>query len=99
MPDVVEFVVAVSPLLHQVYQAFSLGSSFTKVMKFNNMLRYSEYHVAAPSFPQVPPQFIDDIFQVHFKIEHVHFNIYTIFGGLTQAKLFRVLRPPWACVQ
>ncbi|KAL6485616.1 hypothetical protein MHYP_G00050080 [Metynnis hypsauchen] len=34
----------------KVYQAFSLGSS--------------EYHVTKRSFPQVPPQFIDDLFQM-----------------------------------
>lgn len=48
----------------KVYQAFSLGSSFAKVMKFSNMLRYSEYHVTKRSFPQVPPQFIEDLFQM-----------------------------------
>uniref|UniRef100_A0A8B9J996 Uncharacterized protein n=1 Tax=Astyanax mexicanus TaxID=7994 RepID=A0A8B9J996_ASTMX len=48
----------------KVYQAFSLGSSFAKVMKFSNMLRYSEYYVSRRSFPQVPPQFIEDLFQM-----------------------------------
>ncbi|KAI4892445.1 hypothetical protein NFI96_028548, partial [Prochilodus magdalenae] len=48
----------------KVYQAFSLGSSFAKVIKFDNMLRYSEFHVAKRSFPQVPSEFIDDLFQM-----------------------------------
>ncbi|KAL7888963.1 hypothetical protein AOLI_G00039370 [Acnodon oligacanthus] len=46
----------------KVYQAFSLGSSFAKVMNFSNLLCYSEYHVTKRSFPQVPPQFIHDLF-------------------------------------
>ncbi|KAL7872486.1 hypothetical protein SRHO_G00074690 [Serrasalmus rhombeus] len=48
----------------KVYQAFSLGSSFSKVMNFSNLLRYSEYHVTKRSFPQVPLQFIHDLFQM-----------------------------------
>ena len=49
----------------QIYKAFGLGSSYAKVMKFNNMLQYSEYIVLQRAFPQVPPQFIDDLYQVN----------------------------------
>ena len=59
-------------LLPQVYQAFSLGSSFAKVIKFDNMLRYSEFHVAKRSFPQVPSEFIDDLFQVRLDLQHLY---------------------------
>lgn len=47
-----------------VYQAFSLGSSFAKVMKFKSLLHYSEFMVMNRQFPEVPPQFIDDLFQM-----------------------------------
>lgn len=47
-----------------VYKAFGLGSSFSKVMRFDYLLRYSELTVANRKFPEVPPQFIDDVFQM-----------------------------------
>ncbi|KAK2883699.1 hypothetical protein Q8A67_017336 [Cirrhinus molitorella] len=46
-----------------VYQAFSLGSSISKVMKFKLMLHYSEILVNR-KLPEVPPQFIGDLFQM-----------------------------------
>ncbi|KAK9956251.1 hypothetical protein ABG768_013996 [Culter alburnus] len=47
-----------------VYQAFGLGSSIRKVMKFKLMLHYSEFLVTNRQLPDVPPQFIDDLFQM-----------------------------------
>lgn len=58
----------------QVYQVFGLGSSVSKVMKFKLMLHYSEILVMNRQLPDVPPQFLDDLFQVTckhlFKISH-----------------------------
>lgn len=58
----------------QVYQAFGLGSSISKVMKFKLLLHYSEILVMNRQLPDVSPQFIDDLFQVTckhlFKISH-----------------------------
>lgn len=47
-----------------VYQAFSLGSSISKVMKFKLLLHYSEILHMNRQSPDVPPQFIDDLFQM-----------------------------------
>lgn len=46
------------------YQAFGLGSSISKVMKFKLLLHYSEMLVMNRQLPDVPPQFIDDLFQM-----------------------------------
>lgn len=47
-----------------VYQALGLGSSFAKVMKFRSVLHYSEFLVMNRKFPDVPPQFLNDLFQM-----------------------------------
>uniref|UniRef100_A0A8C1VZV4 Uncharacterized protein n=1 Tax=Cyprinus carpio TaxID=7962 RepID=A0A8C1VZV4_CYPCA len=47
-----------------VYQVFGLGSSLSKVMKFKLMLHYSEILVMNRQLPDVPPQFLDDLFQM-----------------------------------
>uniref|UniRef100_A0A673GH74 Uncharacterized protein n=1 Tax=Sinocyclocheilus rhinocerous TaxID=307959 RepID=A0A673GH74_9TELE len=41
-----------------------LGSSVSKVMKFKLMLHYSEILVMNRQLPDVPPQFLDDLFQM-----------------------------------
>lgn len=48
----------------QIYKTFGLGSSYAKVMKFGTMLQYSEFVVQHRSFPDVPPQFLGDIYQM-----------------------------------
>ncbi len=57
-----------------MYQVLGLGSSISKVMKFKLLLHYSEMLVMNRQLPDVPPQFIDDLFQVThkhvFKISH-----------------------------
>ncbi|KAI7799801.1 selenoprotein L [Triplophysa rosa] len=47
-----------------VYRTLGLGSSFAKVMKFKSLLHYSELLAMNRPFPEVPPQFIDDLFQM-----------------------------------
>uniref|UniRef100_A0AAY4CDP3 Uncharacterized protein n=1 Tax=Denticeps clupeoides TaxID=299321 RepID=A0AAY4CDP3_9TELE len=50
--------------LREIYKAFGLGCSYAKVLKFGCMLQYSEYLVLKRELPQVPPQFIDDVYQL-----------------------------------
>lgn len=46
-----------------LYQAFGLGSSIAKVMKFKIMLHYSEFLAMNRQSADVPHQFIHDLFQ------------------------------------
>lgn len=48
----------------QVYKAFGLGSSYAKVMKFDCMLQYSGFVACQRAFPDVPPKFIEDVYQL-----------------------------------
>lgn len=48
----------------QVYQSFGLGSSYADVMRFDCLLRYSEYEVSGRDFPDVPSYLLGNIYQV-----------------------------------
>lgn len=47
-----------------VYKMFGLGSSMSKVMKFKLMFHYSEIMAMNRTLPEMPPQFIEDLFQM-----------------------------------
>uniref|UniRef100_A0AAY5KNJ6 Selenoprotein L n=1 Tax=Esox lucius TaxID=8010 RepID=A0AAY5KNJ6_ESOLU len=47
-----------------VYKAFGLGSSYTKVMSFRSLLKYAEYIVLGQEFPDIPPRFLEDLYQL-----------------------------------
>lgn len=48
----------------KVYRTFGLGSSYSKVMKFGCLLKYSEYGAADRDFPDVPRHLLEDIYQM-----------------------------------
>uniref|UniRef100_A0A3Q2PMY4 Uncharacterized protein n=1 Tax=Fundulus heteroclitus TaxID=8078 RepID=A0A3Q2PMY4_FUNHE len=48
----------------QVYRSFGLGSSFSRVLKFGCLMRFSEYSVADRDFPDFPYRLLEDIYQV-----------------------------------
>lgn len=48
----------------KVYRTFGLGSSYSKVMKFGCLLKYSEYRAVDRDFPNVPPRLLEDIYQL-----------------------------------
>lgn len=49
---------------NKIYRSFGLGSSFSKVMKFDVLLKYSEYLANDRSLPHVPRHLEEDIFQM-----------------------------------
>lgn len=48
----------------QIYRAFGLGSSYADVLRFDCLLRYSEYEAEDRGFPEVPSRLLEDIYQV-----------------------------------
>lgn len=48
----------------QIYRSLGLGSSYADVMRFDCLLRYSEYEAAGRDFPDVPSRLLEDIYQV-----------------------------------
>lgn len=50
--------------LLQVYRSFGLGSSYAHVMRFDCMLRYSEYEANDRNFPDFPSYLLGNIYQV-----------------------------------
>lgn len=48
----------------QVYQSFGLGSSYADVMRFDCLLRYSEYEANGRNFPDFPSLLLGNIYQV-----------------------------------
>lgn len=50
--------------LLQVYRSFGLGSVYADVMRFDCLLRYSEYEANGRNFPDVPAYLLGDIYQV-----------------------------------
>ncbi|CAK6983798.1 selenoprotein L [Scomber scombrus] len=48
----------------KVYRSFGLGSSYSKVMRFNILLQYSEYGAADRDFPDIPSHLLEDIYQM-----------------------------------
>uniref|UniRef100_A0A8C5DSB2 Uncharacterized protein n=3 Tax=Gouania willdenowi TaxID=441366 RepID=A0A8C5DSB2_GOUWI len=48
----------------QLYKTLGLGSSYSKVMGFDCLLRYSEYGVLNRGYPDVPPRLMEDIYQM-----------------------------------
>lgn len=48
----------------KIYRSFGLNSSFTKVLKFDTLLQYSEYGTKDRDFPDFPPGLLEDIFQM-----------------------------------
>lgn len=50
--------------LLQVYRSFGLGSSYADVMRFDCLLRYSEYEAADRNFPDFPSSLLGNIYQV-----------------------------------
>lgn len=48
----------------QIYKTFGLGRSYAKATKFDCMLRYSEFIILQRQFPDIPPQFMDDVYQL-----------------------------------
>lgn len=58
--------------LFQIYKAFGLGSSYSNVMNFDSLLQYAEYVVLGQEFPDIPPRFLEDFYQVfRYIIEHI----------------------------
>lgn len=47
-----------------IYQSFGLVSSYARVMKFDCLLKYSEYGAVDRNFPDVPPNLLEDIYQM-----------------------------------
>lgn len=48
----------------KIYQAFGLGSSYAKVLKFSSLLQCGEYQVAKRSFPDIPYRLLEDLYQM-----------------------------------
>lgn len=48
----------------KVYRTFGLGSFYSKVMKFDVLLSYSEYGAKGRDFPEVPANLKEDIYQL-----------------------------------
>lgn len=48
----------------QVYRSFGLGSSYADVMRFDCLLRYSEYEANGRNFPDFPSRLQGNIYQV-----------------------------------
>ncbi|KAK6295197.1 hypothetical protein J4Q44_G00344230 [Coregonus suidteri] len=48
----------------KIYRAFGLGSSYLKVMNFHCLLQYAEYVVLGQEFPDIPPRFLEDLYQM-----------------------------------
>lgn len=55
---------ALDSFVWQIYKRFGLNSSYAQVMKFGCLLTYSEYGAANRDFPEVPPNLLEDIYQV-----------------------------------
>ncbi|KAL0967418.1 hypothetical protein UPYG_G00251980 [Umbra pygmaea] len=47
-----------------VYRAFGLGSSYSKVMSFKSLLKYAKYVASGQDFPDIPPRFLEDLYQL-----------------------------------
>uniref|UniRef100_A0A3P9I8B4 Selenoprotein L n=1 Tax=Oryzias latipes TaxID=8090 RepID=A0A3P9I8B4_ORYLA len=48
----------------KVYRSFGLGSSYSKVLKFDCLLKYSEYPTSNRDFPDIPPRLLEDLYQM-----------------------------------
>uniref|UniRef100_A0A8C7JZE8 Uncharacterized protein n=2 Tax=Oncorhynchus TaxID=8016 RepID=A0A8C7JZE8_ONCKI len=48
----------------KIYKAFGLGSSYSNVMNFDSLLQYAEYVVLGQEFPDIPPRFLEDFYQM-----------------------------------
>ncbi|KAJ8009059.1 hypothetical protein DPEC_G00084910 [Dallia pectoralis] len=47
-----------------IYRGFGLGSSYSKVMSFQSLIKYAEYIVLGQEFPDIPPRFLEDLYQL-----------------------------------
>ncbi|KAL4649146.1 hypothetical protein GN956_G7075 [Arapaima gigas] len=48
----------------KVYRTFGMGSSYTKVLKFKNILRYAEFPVSNKPIPRADPRLVEDMYQL-----------------------------------
>lgn len=48
----------------KVYRRFGLGSSFSKVLNFSCLMRFSEYSMVNRDFPDFPHRLLEDIYQL-----------------------------------
>ncbi|KAF6735924.1 hypothetical protein FQA47_002491 [Oryzias melastigma] len=48
----------------KIYRSFGLGSSYSKVLKFDCLLKFSEYPRSSRDFPDIPSRLLEDLYQM-----------------------------------